>query len=852
MFNWKYIDKNPMNYEHLLDVLASFDSAQLNGGKPFEIILNTLLEITGSKLGYIASISYSETSIAERNPRGKFLSCIAIHPPVPTDELCLMYENPNSIFNIANADKSIRTMDLPKYLQEHYGRHLQLPKNHPPVKTLATIPLLYEDKLIGHIGLANGPDYTILDRLDMLIQRVTAGLVTLRLKQCYDQITVEQSLKQTKNIVLANISHELRTPLNTILGMNALLLETDLDDNQYECLLVERKSCYHLLGLITDILDINKLEAGKMVFKLMPVDVYELVETSYDLIGFESKRKDLQITYDIASNVPDNIIGDKQRIKQMLGNLLSNAVKFTPNGSITTKVEVMSAADIYKKGLKPTTSMNIIPTKKLSTQTVLYEESFAGTWNYIKFSVADTGIGIRDDDIVRLFKSYEQLETSNTKKNKGTGLGLAITYELCTLMGGKIFVESTIDKGSTFYFIIPLQTYNNPEKELDLSILENKTFLVVDDNEKNLTRLTDLLDSWGVDYRECSSSRRALSYVNKPKYKFDLGLLDIVMPVMDGNTLAERISRSDTPFPLIALSSDDGENAVSDFFAHHLTKPYEDKHLLETIIQVLKLQSINNDSEQLSSSSPSSSSPSPSSDDKYRRVIAVSSSGDEGDDLDEQCEMAIAKTSPTRKISKSLKNTAAITHTVKMGSVISGLGMRKTTMAETPQRQPTRTARAKKLAQHKRMQMDNFYERAENVDINILLVEDQEFNSIMLSKMLKNIGYHNIDFATSGEQAIMQVKANKGVPLKKGEKSKYDLILMDIIMPGKYDGVDAAKRIHKLFKHGGKPKIVAVTASVFDGAVEQYLIEGQMDGYITKPIDKIKNITDCIRNLGFV
>jgi len=815
----------------ILEILTNFNNAELEGGKSFDIILQALLEFTGSETGYITIVNYVYDE--ERGPCENILSSVAVHP-YTTDDMGIMYKN-SAIFHASNIETPIRTMDFPDFLEKNYNRKSHCPMNHSGIKTLATIPLFHENKLIGHIGLANGLDYTVLDTLEVLIKRTISGLVTMRLRQSYEQMLIEKSIKQSKNVMLANISHEVRTPLNTILGMNALLLETELDDNQYECLLVERKSCYHLLGLITDILDINKLEAGKMVFKLMPVNIYELVETSYDLIGFESKRKDLQISYEISSNVPESVVGDKQRIKQMLGNLLSNAVKFTPNGSIKTTVEILSDREVVRHGFRPTSSMEIKPTKKSSTQTVLYDENLAGEWNYFKFSISDTGIGIKAEDMNRLFKSYEQLETSNTRKNKGTGLGLAITYELCTLMGGRIFVESEVEKGSVFYFIVPLQTYLNPEKQLDLSILENKTFLVVDDNEKNLTRLTDLLDSWGVNYRECSSAQRALSYVSKPKYKFDLGLLDIVMPVMDGNTLAERISRSDKPFPLIALSSDDGENAVSDFFAHHITKPYEDKQLLETIIQVLKLQEIKGDSvEDDTTESPRSSSS--SSDDKYKRVIAISSSDDEeNEELDKHCEMAISKNSSKYK------------------SPITNIEMRKKSMAEMkPRVLESRTLRAKKIAQHKRMQVDNFYERAQNIDINILVVEDQEFNSIMLAKMLKIIGYHNIDFATSGDQAFAMVKANKGVSLKKGMKSQYDLVLMDIIMPGKYDGVEASKKIDKLFQRGGKPKVVAVTASVFDGAVEQYLSEGKMDGCIIKPIDKIRNITDVIRPLGFL
>ena len=161
--------------------------------------------------------------------------------------------------------------------------------------------------------------------------------------------------------------------------------------------------------------------------------------------------------------------------------------------------------------------------------------------------------------------------------------------------------------------------------------------------------------------------------------------------------------------------------------------------------------------------------------------------------------------------------------------------------------------KSKKLQRRKReMQIDNFYEKANNIDISILIVEDQDYNLIMLKKMLENIGYHNIDTAKSGEEAVAMVKLNRGITRKRNERSIYDLILMDIIMPGKYDGVQASKHINRLFTNINlRPKIVAVTASVLDGACEKYKKEGKMDGCIYKPIDKIQKVTSVLRQLGF-
>lgn len=840
-----------MNSLEVLEVLENIERAEIVGDKPFDILLNALLKITESKIGYIAAVKHSITGTNKENPTGKYLNCVAIIPNhSQPEEIGIMFKNPDSVFNLIHNDftQGVNTSDFGKWTLEKYGRDPIWPKNHSPIKAYLMIPLIQGDTMIGQVGLANrigGYPATITTAVEPLILRATSLILSTVLRESFDHMIKEETIHQTKNVVLANISHEVRTPLNTILGMNALLLETELDDNQYECLLVQRKSCYHLLGLITDILDINKLEAGKMIFKHTAVNVRELIETSYDLIGFDAKRRGLTINFTIDPQVPEFVIADKHRLKQMLGNLLSNAVKFTDKGRIETKVELAQAHEIKKMDLK-------VPTVHNSQPTILYDEKLMGDWCYVKFSVKDTGIGIHKEDMSRLFKSYEQLDNSNTKRGKGTGLGLAITSELCNLMDGKIYVDSTFGKGSTFTFIVPLRAYDDPKKELDMSILQGKKLLVVDDNEKNLAILTNLLDSWGVEYVECTSSNRALAWVNKPNQKFDLGLLDIIMPNMDGNTLAERISRTDRPFPLIALSSDDGEHSASNFFSYQLTKPYDDNHLLEAIIHVLKITELNKQKNAVkkvrsSDSTDRSNSESPSSEDRYRRAISISSDSesDGKNVLDEEIYINKSIHSPaTRKT--SVGNMLVAEHQAELHRPTKNDSM-------IGRKMPPKIVNNEQKNVKKRIQHDNYYEKATNRDINILVVEDQEFNSIMLVKMLKNIGYHNIDLAVSGPDAVAMVKKNKGVPLMKGAKSQYDLILMDIIMPGKYDGVTASKKITKLFRSlDERPKILAVTASIFDGVVDQYMNDGQMDGFITKPIDKIQCITKVLREIGFV
>ncbi len=798
----------------ILDVLLEAERDYIESGKPdksFNIILNGLIGLTKSQFGYLAEVKSAENEKTVTNNEGLYLFCHAITDIAWDKASKDMYEshrgkgftfdNERTIFSKSLVDKKIIIAnDFLKYI----GSTPTYPPGHAHIKSFVAIPLFFKNELIGQIGLANRTEpYTdeLIKQIEPLMHRVTNIILFGRLMIEHEKLQHIQTNRKAKNVILANVSHEVRTPLNTILGMNALLLETELDDNQYECLLIERQSCYHLLGLITEILDINKLEAGKMQLKNGIIDIREMIESCYDLIGIEAKKKGLNLEPVFSPKVPFKVIGDKQRVKQMISNLLSNSVKFTDEGSIITRVEVVGDEEIKSLGLQPISLYNSEIHEKLTRkdhdETALYDETLISDWIYLKFSIEDNGIGIRDDDIQKLFQSYTQLDDSTTKRHKGTGLGLAITQELCNLMNGVIRVESQYEKGSRFYFVIPLRIYNDHTRKLDLSVLEGKSFLLVDDKEENIMRLTNLLDKWGVDYRDCRTAKHALvSYVNNPRFHFDLGLIDVVMPGMDGNTLANRIARSQRPFPLIALSSQDDDNDVSNAFIHHLVKPYSDEALLETVIQVLSL----NNETQASKISTDSEEEEFTPNEKYTNMT------------EESRNSRARRSSPVDDTKKS-----------------------------------------KKLQRRKReMQIDNFYEKAQNIDIAILIVEDQDYNMIMLKKMLENIGYHNIDTVKSGEEAVAMVKLNRGSTRKRGEKSAYDLILIDIIMPGKYDGVEATKKINLMFKDiKHRPKIVAVTASVLDGAGEKYKKEGKMDGCIYKPIDKIQKVTKALRDLGF-
>lgn len=389
----------------------------------------------------------------------------------------------------------------------------------------------------------------------------TYGDIT-KILQSYGKLLTKikkaEQLSEAQNGFMANMSHEIRTPLNGIIGMAAILRDTNMNREQQEAVDVLLHSSYNLMAIVNDILDISKLDASAIKLRKKHMSVLECVESSYEVVRPQSVDKDLDFTFYIDDDVPEFIIQDFQRLRQVLVNLLTNAVKFTERGRVCTSVS------ISKK------------TKK---------------HYYISFCVEDNGIGISAEDQQKLFRNFGKIH-HKSKMYPGTGLGLAISQKFIELMDGNIQIESEMGVGSKFYFIIPVEKSNKCTKRLVLDEIRGKQALVVDDNPVNLRRICDLLDKWGVEHRESSSGKHAMiSYVNNNRYCFDIGLIDICMPDMDGNRLSEkiRLSRRGT-FPLIALSSrDEKVFEISPAFDYHLVKPYNEKDLLESMLVVLSL-----------------------------------------------------------------------------------------------------------------------------------------------------------------------------------------------------------------------------------------------------------------------
>ena len=394
--------------------------------------------------------------------------------------------------------------------------------------------------------------------------------IHLKMKRMADQLrsmahTAEEATR-SKSQFLANMSHEIRTPMNAILGMQTLLGKTSLTPKQADYVAKSENAALSLLGLLNDILDMSKVEAGKMMLDAQAVSLSQMVEDILVIVSAYIGIKPVKLTLNLDKDLPLQVLCDGLRLKQVLINLCGNAVKFTPHGQVDLSIQYIST------------------------------DADAVT---LKFSVQDNGIGIAPENQSRIFSGFTQAEASTTRRFGGTGLGLAISQHLIAMMGGKLELQSALGRGSLFYFTLTLPivakdmlTTKSPAADAGAFALSGMRILVVEDNLVNQQIASELLLGEGAVVQLANDGQEAIDLIDAAISPFDVVLMDMQMPVMDGltatRTLRQKRDASELPIVAVTANAMDSDRlaCLDAGMNDYVVKPFSLVHLITVLLRV--------------------------------------------------------------------------------------------------------------------------------------------------------------------------------------------------------------------------------------------------------------------------